>query len=240
MARIKAETLARFKREALAIIASYSETDPEEIKMCISAGNDKIGRVMNVSMMPVLTCGNCSHCAPFCYDVRSCIRFNNTTLQARIRNTVLFKKDPAEYFHRIREKIRRARTCRHFRWHVGGEIPNAEYFAEMVRIAEEFPEWTFWTYTKMYRIVNDYVAKHGDDRFAAIPENLHIMFSRWDGMPMNNPYGFPEFVCRLDAGNVDTPAEWFDSHHKCPGKCRICIETGRGCVVGESTWNAEH
>ena len=36
MARIKAETLARFKREALAIIASYSETDPEEIKMCIN------------------------------------------------------------------------------------------------------------------------------------------------------------------------------------------------------------
>lgn len=131
----------------------------------------------------------------------------------------------------------RRRTNKYFRWHVGGEIPTIEYFSEMVRIAKLFPDFTFWTYTKMYGIVNAYCYKYGRD---AIPDNLHVMFSEWDGTQLYNPYNFPIFTCRLKDGNKNHTYEWFETLYKCPGNCDICKAAKRGCIVGESTFADEH
>ena len=110
----------------------------------------------------------------------------------------------------------------------------------MVQIAKDFPEWRFWTYTKMYWIVNDYVRNNGNNRFVAIPANLSVMFSEWDGVPLDNPYSFPVFSCKLEAGNKNHPEEYFETLYECPGNCDICIKSGHGCVNGESGYVKEH
>ena len=82
--------------------------------------------------------------------------------------------------------------------------------------------------------------KRGGRMNPAIPDNLHIMFSKWDGLPMSNPYKFPVFACRLKNGNVDTSDDWFAKTFKCPGNCDICKEKKCGCIGGRDTYADEH
>lgn len=204
----------------------------ENLKLSISSSNQKIGRVLNVSLPPVLTCGNCGQCKKYCYDIKAVLQYPNTVVRARMRNYMLLKANRDEYFRQISEKIRRRRVNKFFRWHVAGDIVDADYLDRMVQIARKYPEFTFWTYTKMYDLVNAYCDAHGGK--SAIPENLTIMFSEWRGLPMDNRYGFPEFHV------VFKGEEMPKGVHVCPGNCDVCNTTGRGCPVGETTYAKEH
>lgn len=217
----------------------YSRVDVRDIKLCISRGNRKIGRVMNVSLPPVITCHNCKECKHFCYDIKACLQYPDTVIDARIRNYTVLQRDRDEYFARIDAAISRRRTNKYFRWHVAGDIVDADYFARMVEIAAEHPGFVFWTYTKHYSVVNEYCAANGGR--AAIPSNLHIMFSEWDGMPLVNPYHFPVFTVKMKSGNINHPdARYFENMWKCPGNCDVCKAAGRGCLAGENTYCDEH
>lgn len=215
-------------------INHYRNQDSGSYAVSISGGNKKIGKVMNVSLAPVFTCANCSGCARFCYDIKAVLQYGNV-LDARARNTVKAWDHRAEYFAEIRAALDGRKSNYFFRWHVAGDIIDADYFENMVKIAEDYPHFTFWTYTKVYHIVNAFI-----ESGRTIPANLVIMFSRWDGMPMDNPYHFPEFVCRLKDGNKDTPAEAFKSMYKCPGNCDLCKAARRGCIGGETSYVDEH
>lgn len=162
-------------------INDYSKTDIEQLHIVISSGNRKIGRVMNVSIPAGMTCGNCTGCLKYCYDIKACLQYKN------------------------------------------------------VMNARKHSDFTIWTYTKRYDIVNAYIAAGN-----TIPANFHIMFSEWDGMPLYNPYNMPIFTCKLKAGNKNHNPEFFDTLHQCPGNCDICKTCGRGCIVGESTFANEH
>lgn len=222
-----AEYIAKVKNEVKKANAG------KEMELSISQGNKKIGRVLNVSLPPILTCHNCSKCKHLCYDIKANIQYPNVR-EARARNLAILKADRQKYFGQIRGKCRRRRKNKYFRWHVAGDIIAKWYLAEMVNIAREFPDFVFWTYTKMYELVNEYVAEHGGSREAAIPSNLIIMFSEWRGMPMNNPYGFPEFRVVFKDDTIK-PVGYY-----CPGNCDICKKTGRGCIGGETTYCHEH
>lgn len=201
----------------------------------ISKGNSKIGKVHNVSLAPIITCGNCSHCSGFCYDVKAG-RYKNV-IDARARNTVIAMEYRESFFAGINEYLNHPRKHKYFRWHVGGEIIDYSYFESMIEIAKNHPDWFFWTYTKMHHIVNEYCDVNGRD---AIPENFVIMFSEWDGMPLVNPYNFPIFTCKMKDGNKNHPVEFFNTLYKCPGNCDICKKAKRGCMAGESTYADEH
>lgn len=211
----------------------YDAMPIDKIKLCISSGNSKIGRVMNVSLMPVMTCGNCKECKYLCYDIKACAQYPHTVIDARMRNTVLLRRNRSEYFRRIDAAISCRRKNKYFRWHVAGDIVDVDYFDRMVKIARKHPDFIFWTYTKMYNVVNEWCSWHVDKR-GAIPSNLHIMFSEWRGMPMHNPYNFPEFrvVFKDDAVKP--------TGHYCPGNCDVCKAAGRGCLAGETTYCNEH
>ena len=208
--------------------AMYSKVSVKDIKLCISTGNVKIGRVMNVSLPPILTCANCKECKSYCYDIKACLQYPETVIDARIRNLVILQKDREEYFHRIEQAISRRRKNKFFRWHVAGDIVDVDYFDHMVKIAERHPDFRFWTYTKCYAVVNAWVADHG-----TVPENLSVMFSEWRGMPMDNPYHFPEF--RVVFKDEQRPAGFY-----CPGNCDICKQNGRGCISRETVYCMEH
>ena len=220
--------------------AAYMKKDVSEIAMCISNGNRKIGRVINVSLPPVLTCANCKECKLFCYDIKACLQYPDTVIDARIRNLVILLKDRNEYFARIEKRLASRRKNKYFRWHVAGDIIDIDYFGRMVEIAKNHPDFIFWTYTKNYSVVNEYVKENGNARAAAIPANLHIMFSEWDGMELVNPFSFPIFTCKLKDGNKNHKPEFFETLFKCPGNCDLCKAGKCGCIGGMDTYADEH
>lgn len=231
------ETLKKYYKLMNAKVAELMQQDVNTFKVTISNGNRKIGRVMNVSTPAGLTCGNCSHCLGYCYDIKANFVYQNTVLPARAKNFVIVMKNRDGFFQQIEDKISRRKKNKFFRWHVAGEILDLDYFSRMVEIAKRHPDFVFWTYTKMYTIVNQYCDINGR---AAIPANFHIMFSEWDGMPLVNPYNFPIFTCKLKDGNKNHTVSFFDTLYKCPGNCDICKECGRGCLASESTYADEH
>lgn len=222
-----------------ALLAIMFKMPLDLFEVTVSTGNRKIGRVMNVSTAPILGCGNCSKCMYFCYDIKAVNQYPNV-IYARIKNLMIAQRDRAKYFGEIENKINRRRKNKYFRWHVAGDILDYEYFVKMVAIAKRHPDFVFWTYTKMYSIVNEYVVKNGGSKQAAIPENLHIMFSEWDGMPLNNPYSFPIFTVKFKAGNINHEPEFFNSLYKCPGNCDLCKAAKKGCIGGQDTYCDEH
>ena len=226
----KNETIRKVINNLKAKVMFYEAKDVSDIKMCISDGNKKIGRVLNVSLPPIITCPNCSHCQKLCYDIKACNQYPNTVVDARARNLAILNKNRDEYFGRIEDKICRRRKNKYFRWHVAGDIVDYNYFERMVEMAKRHPEFIFWTYTKAYGTVNEYVKRNGRD---AIPANLSIMFSEWRGMPMDNPYGFPEF--KVVFKDEEEPKGFY-----CPSNCDICKEVHRGCPYGETTYCREH
>ena len=205
---------------------------------CVSKGNRKIGKVMNVSLMPIMTCHNCKECKRLCYDVKACLQYSNTVLPARMRNTILATEKRDFFFDEIDKACSRRRKNKFFRFHVAGDILDMDYFERMLDICRKHEDFIFWTYTKYYQIVNEYCDKNGK---GAIPKNFSIMFSEWDGMPMDNPYEFPVFSCKLKNGNKNRTEESFKRMYKCPGNCDLCKKgNGHGCIKGEDTYCDEH
>ena len=228
-------SISKVVNEMNARRAYYAPKAADEIKMTISTGNRKIGQVMNVSLPPVLTCANGKECMFYCYDIKACLQYSNTVIDARVRNLVILIKNREEFFSRIDKKMSRRRKNKFFRWHVAGDIVDIDYFNRMIENARKHADFIIWTYTKNYAVVNAWIAENGLD---AIPSNFHIMFSKWDGLKMDNPYNMPVFACKMKDGNKD-PMPW-EIMHKCPGNCDICKATERGCIAGENTYADEH
>lgn len=227
----KPETIEKARKDMLAEIRNLRNAN--DIKLAISYGNKKIGRVMNVSIAPLLSCLN-GPCWSFCYDIKAVVQYANVR-SARCRNYVLAVLYRDIYFNRIKKAISKRRKNKFFRWHVGGDMIDYDYFCRTVEIAREFPEFKFWTYTKKYHFVNKWISENG-----ALPNNYKVMFSEWDGVELSNPYDQPTFSCKLKAGNKNHPAEYFESLYKCPGNCDICKAINRGCLAGEHTYADEH
>lgn len=210
----------------------YESTDLASIQMAISEGNRKIGNVLNVSLPPVKTCASCKQCMFYCYDIKACLQYPNTVIDARIRNYIILMRDRNEYFNRIQERLNHRKTNKFFRFHVAGDIIDIDYFDRMVQLAKANPDFIFWTYTKNYPAVNAWVKNHGNNK-AAIPSNLSIMFSEWRGLEMVNPYGFGEF--RVVFKDEEKPTGFY-----CPGNCDVCTKNKCGCIVNETTYCNEH
>ena len=211
-------------------IAYFMTTAYTLLRIHISQGNKKIGRVHNFSLAPVISCANCKQCMHYCYDIKAVLQYGNVRI-ARAENYVMMVKDMQQTFAQIEKYISKKRKNKFFRWHVSGDILSMEYFAFMVEIAWLHPDWIFWTYTKNYAAVNQFIDKYGRK---AIPKNLTVLFSVWKGLPMDNHNGLPTFECVMK-GETPPSDVW-----ECPGNCDICKEAHRGCPYGESAWVNEH
>ena len=163
---LKRETLQKYIAAVNALIAVLMPII-ETLRVCISKGNRKIGRCMNVSVAPIFTCGGaCRVCKCICYDLRACLPYVNV-LNARVRNYLLAMYRRDFFFDSIDEAMNRRRKNKFFRWHVGGDILDYDYFCRMVENARRHPDFIIWTYTKRYHFVNRYVAEHGGSIAAA-------------------------------------------------------------------------
>lgn len=225
--RYKEVTLQKYEKAMRAAVNELT-LQAEKLELRVSNGDKKIGRVKNVSTAPILTCGNCQNCKPYCYDIKACL-FRPTVMNARAVNTALYYTDPDGFFEQCKKKM--SKRCKHkyWRWQQGGEIVDDYYFEKMNETLLERPDWFSWFYTKMYEIVNSYIARGG-----LIPSNLQPMFSADKNAVVPNPYGIPIFYTVIPG---DTPPK---GYYKCPGNCDICKKIHRGCIAGENTYTDEH
>jgi hypothetical protein len=186
----------------------------KNLNVSISQGNSKMGAIPSVSLPACITCNPAAPCFKLCYAAKISRLYKNTAA-AYQRNLDILKTDPAAYWLQVKAA---AITARFFRFHVSGDIPGAEYFAQMVKLAEELPSTNFLAFTKQYTIVNEYISNGG-----AIPSNLKIIFSNWGAWKCENPYNLP--VCEIILKGNDPAPNW----KICGGNCTACACAGIGC-----------
>ena len=192
----------------------------DALQIHISAGNNKLGSIMNISLPPVVTCSNCASCSKYCYAVRSYNRFTGTAAGWN-ENYLLFLSDPIRYFSEISAAVK---LQRFFRWHVSGDIVNGAYLTGMIRVAQENPKCEFLAFTKAYQTVNAAIAAG-----AIIPGNLHILFSAAPGVDMPNPYRLPECHINFADPAQNTYCGGAEYEYHCTGNCTECAVNGCGC-----------
>lgn len=184
------------------------------LKVSISYGNRKMGSIPSVSLPPVVTCKNCESCAKKCYALKLC-RIYPSVRDAYNRNFDILWNDRDSYFAQVKAV---AMVNRFFRFHVSGDIVDADYLDRMVKLARECKGTEFLAFTKNYGDCNAYFAKHRK------PKNLHLIFSLpFDGANIENPHDLPTARVILK-GNEPKATD-----KVCGGNCTECACKGVGC-----------
>lgn len=198
-------------------------------KVKFSPGNSKMGRIVSVSLPSVITCRLCG-CRIKCY-ARKLERLRPNVREAYLHNLKVLQEDPETFWREVNSQIA---MCRFFRFHVSGDIPDADYLAHMIRAAKDHPACEILCFTKKYELVNEFIARYGMP-----PKNLHLLFSGWPGLTMDNPYGLPEAHVLFRNG-VTTASH---DAKPCGGNCTECATTDSGCWTlkyGEQVVFHEH
>ena len=183
-------------------------------KLSISTGNSKMGAIPSVSLPACITCNPSAPCFAKCYAVKISRLYKNTR-DAYARNLDILNTDAPAYWLQVKAA---AMTTRFFRYHVSGDIPNAEYLYNMVTLARELPHTNFLAFTKQYNIVNEYLNAGGE-----IPANLKVIFSNWGAWKCENPHGLP--TCEIILKGMQPAENW----KICGGNCTACACAGIGC-----------
>lgn len=183
-------------------------------KISISPGNIKMGAIPSVSLPPIVTCAPGCACAGKCYAARLC-KLRKTVAAAYNRNLSILEDDPAAYWLQVKAA---AMVTKYFRFHVAGDIVDADYLHNMCDVAKYTATTQILAFTKKYDLVNEYITQGG-----TIPENLRLIFSEWPGMAMDNPHNFPVAHVIFKG---QTPA---DGWKICGGNCADCACQGVGC-----------
>lgn len=184
-------------------------------RVSISPGNKKMGAIPSVSLPPVKTCNADCTCTEKCYALKIC-RLRKVVREAYERNFSILKANPNSFWSQVEVAIM---TSRYFRFHVAGDIVDGEYLEKMVELAVKHSHTEILCFTKKYEIVNAWMAANNGQ----LPSNLHILFSAWPGMEMENPFDLPEAHV-IFKGQEPKP-EW----KICGGNCTECACQGVGC-----------
>ncbi|MCF0138335.1 MAG: hypothetical protein HUJ66_08235 [Oscillospiraceae bacterium] len=192
------------------------------LKVRINNGNIKVdgipmGGVPSVSLPACITCNPEAPCFQLCYARRVSARHKRMA-DGHENNLKVLRADPATYWAQVREAVS---AVPFFRFHVSGDIPDAEYMTELARTAEMFPGTVVLVFTKQYSFVNGFV-----DAGGVIPGNLHIIFRLWDAewnAKIDNHHNFPTFGVIFDESEVKK----FTG--TCPGNCMECARGNTGC-----------
>lgn len=182
----------------------------------ISPGNSKLGSIPSVSLPAGFTCRKDCDCFKKCY-AQKLERLRPSVRSAYLHNFTVLQDSPEIYWREVEASIMMSRF---FRFHVSGDIPDNVYFAHMIEIADRNPHCELLCFTKRYDIVNEHL-----DFGGKIPNNLHIIFSGWVGLEMDNPHLLPEAHVRYKDGTTTAKPE----AKECGGNCTDCLLTEGGC-----------
>lgn len=204
------QKMADALQEAMGEVKSGSVT-----AVSVSHGNVKMGAVPSVSTLPFLTCpGRCKGtCGKECYAAKIAL-LRPSVMKSYARNTALLMLRPDVYWAGVEYAVK---GNRFFRLHVSGDIRNDEDFAEITGIAARNTGCQILMLTKRWEVVNTWIDENGD-----LPENLHVLFSGWEGLETINPHNLPETNVYGQEGPQDN---WL----LCGGNCYECGCRGTGC-----------
>lgn len=189
-------------------------------KVKFSTGNSKMGKIPSVSLPAHKTCRECA-CWEKCYAAKL-ERLRPTMRNAYQNNLDVYREERDLYWREVEGQIM---LSRFFRFHVSGDIPDAFYFERMIGVAARNPHCQILCFTKQYDIVNSVIYKQSPDGMAHLPDNLHLIFSAWPGLAMDNPHHFPEAYVRFRDGTTTARPDAKD----CGGNCSECAVTDSGC-----------
>lgn len=199
----------------------------------ISTTNSKLGLIPSVNLPPIVTCRKECPCAKECYAMKGNFRFTNVR-NSMEQNYLYYKNNPEKYFEEIRIAVNNGMVSySYFRWHAAGDIVDAQYFENMVRVAESLPNTSFLAFTKKYEIVNEYIEIHGE-----LPTNLNVVFSAWGAdFKVENPYRLPmayvKFKDKEKTGTIPSDAV------ECSGDCTNCLQCWK-IKTGQSVFFKKH
>lgn len=183
----------------------------------ISRGNAKMGAIPSVSLPPIKTCNPdaCKLCGKKCY-VRRYVGRRTSVRQAYERNLTILKSEPEKFWREVNAAVA---MSTHFRFGVSGDIPDYDYLLKMVEVAKRNKHCEILCFTKQYGFVNKYL------KTKRLPKNLHLIFSAWKGLPMDNPYNLPETHVFYRDGTTTAS----DGARYCSGNCFECAVANRNC-----------
>lgn len=119
--------------------------------------------------------GCCDGCEPHCYAINGAMQYHNTVLPSVIQNLVLYRLDPKRFEAELDAELSKWKADEKvFRWHASGEVEFYEYLEMMMRIAEKHPEIHFYSYTKRFKMIEQYLDAHGN-----FPTNFVWNLSVW-------------------------------------------------------------
>lgn len=181
----------------------------------ISHGNSKMGSIASVSLPSVVTCRECG-CREKCY-AKKLEKLRPSVRNAYKNNLEIYRRDPDTYWREVEASIM---MSRYFRFHVGGDIPDAGYLKRMTDLAKRNPHCQILCFTKKYELVNTLL-----EDIKKFPDNLHMLFSGWVGLEMINPFSLPEAHVRYRDGTTTAS----ENAVECGGNCTECAKTDGGC-----------
>lgn len=185
-----------------------------EMHVRVMSGNKKTGKTCHtVSLLPVLDCGNCNVCKNDCYDLHHDM-WRVKTRKAREVNSAIHKTDVKRYFNEIADEIVK-KGITELRYNVGGDFTETD-FTLANELAGKFPGTDFLVFTKNYDDANRAIAKTAEGKFNS---NLHVIFSAWRDVEMNNPYNLPTSHVLYPDGSTTAPE--FGAYF-CGGNCSVC------------------
>jgi len=171
----------------------------------LSKGNTKLGKIWNISLIPIVDCKNCGSCKNKCYAKRA-MRFPNVR-KARKNNSQIFRNNMTEAFQDIKKQLVKGKP-KYFRIHVAGDILNQQHLRGWIKLCKALPDIKFLMFTKRYELT-----------YENIPNNLKIIFSMWTGLKDTCCKGFSR--AWLQDGTEDRIPE--DSIN-CAGHCTGCLK----------------
>lgn len=209
---------AKGRLNTMLIIRDQYLKDIDNVHLKLQKGNDKTGKLCwTVSLIPIADCPNCSKCCSTCYDLRNdCWR--DGVQNDRARNSAIHKADPARYWAEIDAQIK-ANGVKEIRLNVGGDLTNDD-FAYVAELGEKNSDTLILFFTKNYNGVNAFLEDH------TFPENVRPVFSRWEGMPCDNPNNLPCSHVLWADGSTTAPD--YGAYY-CGGNCSDCVINGEGC-----------
>lgn len=114
------------------------------MNISISSGNIKMGKIPSVSLPAITTCRKDCSCCRKCYAARL-EKLRPQVRNAYKRNLEILETSPADYWREVEAVIM---LSRFFRFHVSGDIPDSEYFRNMVDVSRKNKHCEILCFTK--------------------------------------------------------------------------------------------
>lgn len=178
----------------------------------ISAGNDKLEDIPNISIVPGETCpGSVDECR-YCYAKVSMRCSTWAEVRWRV-NTFYAKNDPRRFMNDVAAQIYLSRTD-YFRIHVGGDFFSRKYLVTWFDIVRQFPDVRFLAFTKSFEL--DWSGK---------PDNLIVIWSVFPSTDFDIVPSGPRAWTHFDVVNRFYHIKHekrYEAAMKCTGTCRSC------------------